>query len=208
MTSLERTPRNSAGFCSPIRNQPTPSPRTEPKAPSGRPTGATPRSARETHPASNAAGVLPGGRRPFRARLPRGLDAVRFGGIARASRTSWRTGTSRPPSPGRSTSRTTPRTRFAERHLASVPSLDLWPQPEARAAGSKIEDRPWHLWIPALVLTDGVAVAEPKDPGDVVGIDEVVDHNSSWHMASLRLLAPDVSYAAIFPSDPRCSLLA
>jgi hypothetical protein len=75
-----------------------------------------------------------------------------------------------------------------------VPSLDLGPQPEARAAGSEIEDRSWHLWIPSLVLTYRVAVAEPKDPGDVVGIDEVVDHNSSWHMASLRRSA-DISYA-------------
>ena len=78
--------------------------------------------------------------------------------------------------------------------MASVPSLDLGSQPEAGAAGSKIEDRPWHVWIPALVLADGISVAEPQDPSDVVGIDEVVDRNPSWHVASLRPLA-DVSYA-------------
>jgi hypothetical protein len=74
-----------------------------------------------------------------------------------------------------------------------VPFLDLGLQPEARAAGAKIKDRSWHVRIPALILTDGVAMAEPEDPGNVVGVDEVVDRNPSWHVASLRLSA-DVSY--------------
>jgi len=75
-----------------------------------------------------------------------------------------------------------------------MPSLDLRPQPEAWAAGAKVEDRSWHVWIPALVLTDGVAVAEPEDPGNVVSVDEVVEQDSPQHMASLRPSA-DVSYA-------------
>lgn len=85
-------------------------------------------------------------------------------------------------------------TCLAERHLAGVPSLDLRPQPEARAAGSEIEDGPWHVWIAALILTDRVAVAEAEDPGDVVCVDEVVDNYSFRHIASLHRSA-DVSYA-------------
>ena len=75
-----------------------------------------------------------------------------------------------------------------------MPTLDLWSQPEAWAPRAEVKDGSWHLWIPALVLTDGVAMAEPEDPGNVVSVDEVVDQNALRHMESLRPLA-DVSYA-------------
>ena len=77
--------------------------------------------------------------------------------------------------PRRSLSSATSRTRFAERDLAGMPSLDLRPQPEAWAAGAKVKDRPWHVWISALVLTYGVAVAEPEDSGNIVSVDQVVE---------------------------------
>ena len=117
------------------------------------------------------------------------------GGLARTSTTSLGTASGPISDHARpSTSRPTPRTRLPERHLAGVPPLDQRPQPEGRPARPEIEDGPWHVWIPALVLTHGVAVAQPEDPGNVVSVDEIVDQNSSWHIASLRLSA-DVSYA-------------
>jgi hypothetical protein len=83
-----------------------------------------------------------------------------------------------------------------------MPTLDRRSQPQARSAGPKIKNRPRHIRIPALVLADGVAVAESEDPGNVVSVDEVVDQNASGHMESLRPLA-DVSYACNLSVRPR-----
>ncbi len=103
--------------------------------------------------------VPPGGRRSIRARLPRGVDAVRFEGNHTNVKNILGNGKADSSRTDQSTSRTTPWSRFAKRHLPSVPSLDLGTKPEARTSWAEIKDRARHVFVTALVLANGVAVA-------------------------------------------------
>jgi hypothetical protein len=74
-------------------------------------------------------------------------------------------------------------------YLVLVPPLDLGAEPEPWTTRTEIEDRPWHVRPPALVLADGVSMGEAQDPGDIVGVDELIKQDSSSHIASLHRLA-------------------
>jgi hypothetical protein len=73
-----------------------------------------------------------------------------------------------------SASNAAPWTRTTAGYLALVPPLDLGAEPEPRTTRTEIEDRPWHVRPPALVLADGVSMGEAQDPGDIVGVDELI----------------------------------
>jgi hypothetical protein len=98
------------------------------------------------------------------------------------------------------------RSRSAELDLPGVPSLDFRSQPEARPATTKINDWARHIGIPVKVLAHSVAVREPKDPGDVVRVDQIVDEHAASHASSLHVTAVE-AYACELPSDASCSLL-
>jgi hypothetical protein len=120
------------------------------------------------------------------------------GGIAQTSRTS--SGTATAPGLGHprpSTSRTTSRTRLPERHLASTPTLDLRPQPEAGPSAAKVQDRPRHVLITAHVQAHRVAVGEPEDPRDLMRVNEVVQGYATGHGASLAALPDALSTRVI-----------
>jgi|GEM_PF-6475489 len=74
-----------------------------------------------------------------------------------------------------------------------MPSLDVRSEPEARTSWTEIEDWTRHLLVSPLVLADCVSVAQTEDLGYCVRINQVIEHDSSRHAASLRRLA-DVSY--------------
>ncbi len=52
------------------------------------------------------------------------------------------------------------------------------------------------------VLADGVAVSEPKDPGDIVCVDQVRDEDAAGHGASLHLGA-EIAYACDLSVRPK-----
>jgi hypothetical protein len=56
-----------------------------------------------------------------------------------------------------------------------MPSLDLGSEPETRSTTAEIEDRAWHVRVAMKVLAHGVPVSEPKDPSNVVRVDEIVN---------------------------------
>lgn len=63
--------------------------------------------------------------------------------------------------------------------------LDLGPEPEHWPAPAKVDDRTGHVRVARLVLADGVSVGETEDLGDIVGVDQVIDEDSSGHEKSL-----------------------
>jgi len=67
-----------------------------------------------------------------------------------------------------------------------MPALDLGTKPEHRSAATEVDHRPWHVWVARLVLADRVPVSKTQDLGNVVGVDQVVDEDSSGHKNSLR----------------------
>ncbi len=66
-------------------------------------------------------------------------------------------------------------------NLSDVPSLDLGSQPQAWTTTTEIEYGARHVGIPMHVLTDGIAMSEPQDPGNVVRVDQIIDEHSSGH---------------------------
>jgi hypothetical protein len=78
-------------------------------------------------------------------------------------------------------------------YLPRIPVLDLRPQPEAGAARAEIEHWPWHVFEPALVLAHGVPVGQAEDASDVVGVDELINDDSSSHTPSLHRAADESS---------------
>ena len=67
-----------------------------------------------------------------------------------------------------------------------VPPLDLGSQPEHRTTPAQIDYGPRHVGIAGLVRADCVAMREPEDAGNVVGVDEVVDEDAARHEVSLH----------------------
>ena len=102
------SPTSPGGAPGPSRGRS--SPRTVPGASSGRSTGATATAGRETQRCfeRRSAGVLPGGRRPVRARLPPGSGCLRFRGNRTNFKNILESGNIPPHNPGLSASRTTP----------------------------------------------------------------------------------------------------
>lgn len=92
-----------------------------------------------------------------------------------------------------STTGLAPRPGSAERDLSSVPSLDLWPQPQAWSAAAQVEDRTRHVGVPVHILAHRVPMREPEDAGNVMRVDQIVDDHSPGHDTSLHLAA-DVAY--------------
>ena len=62
-----------------------------------------------------------------------------------------------------------------------MPALDLRTKPKARPAGAEVENRSRHVRIATLVLADGVALCQPEDASDLVGVDEVLKDDASGH---------------------------
>ena len=65
--------------------------------------------------------------------------------------------------------------------LGGVPAFNLWTQPEHRTTAAEVEDGTRHVRVARLVLADRVPVREPKNLGDVVGVHEIVEGDSSRH---------------------------
>ena len=125
--------------------------------------------------------VLPGGRRAFRARLPPGSGCCAVQGSRTNIKNILENGNLPSSKSDPSTTGTTPRTRFAERPLASVPTFDLRPQPEAGTPVAEVEDRSWHVRITAHVQAHRVAVGEPEDPREVMRVNEVFQCYAAGH---------------------------
>lgn len=83
--------------------------------------------------------------------------------------------------------------RSPEFDLLGVPPLDLRSEPEAWATAAEVEDGARHVGIPLEVLAHGIPVSEPKDPGNIVCVDQVVDVHATRHGASLHVAA-DLAY--------------
>ena len=77
--------------------------------------------------------------------------------------------------------------------------LDLSTEPKLDSPVTEIEDRARHVLVPVLVHADRVAVSEPEQPGDAVGVNQVVEIYLSSHRPRL------LSYSD--PSDWRSRLL-
>ena len=75
-----------------------------------------------------------------------------------------------------------------------MPSLDLRSEPEAWSTTAKVKDRTRHVRVPVEILAHRVAVGEPKDPSDVVRVDEIIDEHAARHESSLHVTT-DAAYA-------------
>jgi len=85
------------------------------------------------------------------------------------------------------------RARLTKLDLPCMPPLNLRTSPKARPARSEVEHGARHIRVTALVLTDGIALAQAEDSSHVVGVDELLEGDSFRHGGSLHLSA-DVSY--------------
>jgi hypothetical protein len=74
-----------------------------------------------------------------------------------------------------------------------MPPLDLGSQPEAWSTTAEIDDRARHVRVPVQILAHGIPVTEPKDPSNVVRVDQIIDEYAACHEISLHLAA-DVAY--------------
>ena len=74
-----------------------------------------------------------------------------------------------------------------------MPPLDLGSQPETRPTTAEIEDWTRHVGVPAQVLADGIPMREPKDPSNIVCVDQIIEEHPTRHEASLHLVA-DAAY--------------
>lgn len=69
-----------------------------------------------------------------------------------------------------------------------MPGHDRGPQPKPRTAWSKIDHRPWHVRVPALVHADGSPLGEPEKLRHPDRIDEVLRVHARRHLAILMQL--------------------
>ncbi len=90
-----------------------------------------------------------------------------------------------------SPTRVPPRSGPAKLDLPDVPSLDLRSEPEAGSTTAEVEDWTRHVRVPVEILAHGVAVGEPKDPSDVVCVDEIIDEHAAGHESSLHVTADE-----------------
>jgi hypothetical protein len=63
------------------------------------------------------------------------------------------------------------------------PSLDLGTEPELDASLTQVDDRLWHVVVPALVLKHGVAVGESEDVSDALCVEKILG-SDAWRHAS------------------------
>ena len=63
----------------------------------------------------------------------------------------------------------------------SCPGFDLRPQPQARAFGSEVHDRPRHVWVAPLVCADCVALSESEERCDALRVDQVLAPDQRSH---------------------------
>ena len=86
----------------------------------------------------------------------------------------------------RSASNATSRSCPATRRELRCPTLDLWAQPEFHPAIPEIHDGARHVFIPALVQADAVAVRQGEQVRNGLGIEEVFGGDAGRHMPRLH----------------------
>lgn len=57
--------------------------------------------------------------------------------------------------------------------------------PQLRATTAQVHYWSWHLVVLALVLTDGIAVAQPEDLSNGSCVDQILDVNTGGHSGKL-----------------------
>jgi len=84
--------------------------------------------------------------------------------------------------------------------MVSRPPFDLRPQPQLQPTSTTVDERPWHLEIPRLVLAHRVAMRQAENRGDFLSIDEVVHVDPASHAETVHRLAAE-PYERTLPSD-------
>ncbi len=90
--------------------------------------------------------------------------------------------------------------------VMSCPSFDLGAQPELRPAAAEIDHRTRHVLVAGLVLAHGVAVRQPKNRGDSLRIDEVINVDFASHTSDRTHLRRQNLTHGIFLSEVSATL--
>jgi hypothetical protein len=67
--------------------------------------------------------------------------------------------------------------------LHGRPALDLGTEPKLDSAVTEIDHRPWHVFIPALVEADAVAVGNAEKISDRLGVKQIFRRDLGTHVA-------------------------
>jgi hypothetical protein len=80
--------------------------------------------------------------------------------------------------------------------LIRRPSLHLGAQPKLDPSVPLVQDGTGHVLVPMLVHAHGVAVSEPEQFGDAVGVDQFVQVDLSAHSPKITFVVGSVRAAS------------